>query len=122
MCGLNNDVNQHHCIFALFPEVTCADKTMTKLPILLLFAPSLLALDCFSSKHFLGTKAQQNQSEIVFMRFSPDTRPCDTVQGRDHKEGIADIFLNVVDLGIDIVQTLTNSQFIDDIANNVLKM
>jgi len=76
---------------------------MTKLPILLLFAPSLLALDCFSSKHFL------------------DTRPCETVQGRDHKEGIADIFLNVVDLGINIVQKLTNSQFIDDIANNVLK-
>jgi len=76
---------------------------MTKLPILLLFAPSLLALDCFSSKHFL------------------DTRPCETVQGRDHKEGIADIFLNVVDLGINIVQKLTNSQFIDDIANNVFK-
>lgn len=76
---------------------------MTKLPLLLLFAPSLLALDCFSSKNF------------------PDTRPCNTVEGRDHKEGIADIFLNVVDFGINIVQTLTNSQFIDDIAKDVFK-
>ena len=62
-----------------------------------------------------------NQSEIVFMRFSTDTRPCNTVEGRDHKEGIADIFLNVVDFGINIVQTLTNSQFIDDIAKDVFK-
>ena len=59
--------------------------------------------------------------EIVFTRFSTDTRPCNTVQGRDHKEGIADIFLNVVDIGINIVQTLTNSQFIDDIAKNVFQ-
>jgi len=73
------------------------------IPLLLLFAPFVFPLDCFSSLNF------------------PDTRPCNTVQGRDHKEGIADIFLNVVDIGINIVQTLTNSQFIDDIAKNVFQ-
>ena len=55
------------------------------------------------------------------MRFSTDTRPCHTVQARDHKEGIADILLNVADIGINIVQTLTNSKFIDEIVDNIFR-
>ena len=72
--------------------------------ILILMAPSVFPLKCFTNLHF------------------PDVKPCMTVQGRDHKEGIADVFLNVVNLGIDVFQTLTNTQIIDDIADNIFQM
>ena len=72
--------------------------------LILLLAPSVFPLKCFTNLHF------------------PDVKPCMTVQGRDHKEGIADVFLNVVNLGIDVFQTLTNTQIIDDIADNIFQM
>jgi len=74
---------------------------------ILLLSPSVLAMKCFSSLNF------------------PEVRACKAVadagNARNHKEGIADILLNVADIGINIVQTLTNSKFIDEIVDNIFR-
>ena len=68
---LDRTPSAHWAHFTFFSEVT---ETMAKLsiPLLLLFAPFVFSLDCFSSLNFPGTKAQLNQSECLWRLFSQD--------------------------------------------------
>ena len=83
----------------------------------------LFGVVCLGQIERLSMSDQILKSLLV--TFPSEVRACKAVadagNARNHKEGIADILLNVADIGINIVQTLTNSKFIDEIVDNIFR-